>query len=405
MTRRVLFVDDEPQALEGLRHQLQPYRGKWEMVFVESGSQALAVLARDPVDVVVTDMHMPAMDGAALLQKTQELYPGAARIMLTAPSERDAAIRASPAVHQFLTKPCDPGVIENAIERVCDLRAHVSDAPVRQLVGRIGHLPPSPLVYSRLVLALAKDTTTIEEVAGILKQDMALCAKTLQLVNSAFFGLRRTVSEIEDAVAYLGFNTIKQVALAVEVFQSASARAKSKLSLGALRLHALLVGRISSQLLLDGPHREEAFVAGLLHDVGKVVLSVELPDHVGQVLLEMQRRGCSMYEAEQSVWGVTHAEVGGYLLGLWGLPYSIVEAVAHHHQPSRVDTHEFGLLAATHVADALLNEVADPGWAGNVGGGSSLDAGFAASVGITERLPEWTTAARELVATESAAGW
>ncbi len=115
--KTVLFVDDELNVLEGLRTRLHRQRSKWEMVFVQSGREALERLAQGDVDVLVTDMRMPEMDGVTLLKRAQEEYPRVVRIVLSGHAELEAALRAIHVAHQFLSKPCEAGVIENVVER------------------------------------------------------------------------------------------------------------------------------------------------------------------------------------------------------------------------------------------------------------------------------------------------
>jgi len=398
MKKHILFVDDEPHILEGLRDRLRRLRRKWEMSFVGSGCEALQVLSTKPIDVIVSDMRMPEMDGATLLVRVQAEHPSVARIVLSGHAELESALRVVPVAHQFLTKPCDPGVLENVVERACSLQALISEESVRKMVGKIENLPPVPRVYTQLTAALANEDTSTDDVSRILKQDMAICAKLLQVVNSAFFRLARTITRVEEAVTYLGFNSIKQVALAAEVFQYSHAR-QTPIPLDALQTHAMLVGNLASRFFADRQQKEDAFVVGLLHDIGKLVLVAELPDHVERVLSEMNSRGCSMHSAEMFVSGVSHAEVGGYLLGLWGLPYPIVEAVTNHHEPTRVDAKEFGVLAAAHIADALIHEQTPSGAAGSEQCPAALDLAYTETLGLSEKLAEWRELARELTTT------
>ncbi len=393
MKKHVLFVDDDPGILEGLRNRLRRQRSKWEMTFVESGREALEVLDTRPIDVIVTDMRMPEMDGAALLERVQEKHPEVARIVLSGYAEMESTLRAVPIAHQFLTKPCDTGVLENVVERACALGTLLRDETVRRIVGRIETLPPVPRVYSQLTAALSDADTSIDDVSRILKQDMALCAKLLQIVNSGFFRLARTVTRIEDAVSYLGFNTIKQVVLAVEVFHCPDA-GKTPIPLETLQNHAILVGNLASRFFDDKQAQGDAFIAGLLHDIGKLVLAVNLPDHLVATLDEMERERCTMYRAEVRLYGVSHAEIGAYLLGLWGLPYPIVEAVANHHEPGRVEAGEFGLLAATHIADAIVREGDGTGEPGR--GEPLLDPAYVEALGLEERVSRWRELQRDL---------
>jgi HD-like signal output (HDOD) protein len=389
MKRRILFVDDEPQILEGLKHRLHRQRKQWEMRFAESGATALEILAQEPIDIIVTDMRMPQMDGATLLRKVQELHPHVVRIVLSGHAELETALRAVPVAHQFLNKPSEPGVIESVVERACNLQLLINDDIVKQTVGKIDKLPSLPRVYSQLMVALSNENTSTDDVGRILKQDMAICAKTLQVVNSAFFRLPRAIGKIEEAVRYLGLTTVKHIALAVEVFQRGKSHSQPPLgfSMEALQQHSLLVGEVASGFFSDKQTKEDAFVVGLLHDIGKLLIAVELPDHMTKILLEMKASSSPMNIAEEKVWGVTHAEVGGYLLGLWGLPYPVIEAVANHHAPSRVDTKEFGILAAVHVSDALVHEVVDRRGAAEQFAGLNL--AYLENLGIADKVDAW----------------
>ncbi len=388
MKKRVLFVDDEPPILEGLRHRLHRQRDRWEMMFATSGEAALEILASAPVDVIVTDMRMPEMDGATLLKKVQELYPGVVRIVLSGHSEMESTLRAVHVAHQFLIKPIEPGVIETVVERACNLQSLVNDESVKRIVGGLDHLPSFPRVYANLTEALLNKDVLTGEVAEILKQDIAICAKTLQIVNSAFFRISRSIVGIEEAVLHLGLNTIKQITFAAEVFEQGHGRSfPAGFSLDALQEHSLLVGEVASRLFDDKQMKEDAFVAGLLHDIGKLVRAVERPEDIDQVLLEMKSSGCSMHSAEEQIWGVTHAEVGGYLLGIWGLPYPVIEAVADHHAPERVDSKDFGILAATYVANVLVHDELDPRCSARPGTG--FNAGYLEHLGVTDQVEGW----------------
>ncbi len=401
--RTVLFVDDDANILEGLKTRLHRQRRKWDMKFAQSGKAALELLEKEPVDVIVSDMRMPEMDGATLLTRVRELRPKVIRIVLSGHAEMNTALQAIAVAHQFLNKPCEPGMIENVIERACKLQALISEESLMKTVGRIDRLPSMPKTYSQLVTALGNEKVRVEDIARIVKQDMAMCAKTLQMVNSAFFRLPRTISRVEEAVSYLGFSTIKQVVLAVEVFQGFKDKGNPRFSLQALQTHALSVASLAATLFDEQQKREDAFVAGLLHDIGKLILMTELPDHVDRVVSEMDRLGCSMHAAEESVWGVTHAQVGAYLLGLWGLPYPIVEAVANHHAPQRVGPTELDLVGATYVSDLLVHEATAAREAQAQGLPSEkpkeeMDLAWLESLRVADRLAGWRETARRQLA-------
>jgi putative nucleotidyltransferase with HDIG domain len=390
----MLFVDDEPQVLEGLRHRLHRQRHIWDMRFVGGGREALAVMAKEPVDVIVSDMRMPEMDGATLLRKAQELHPDTVRIVLSGFAELETALRVVPVAHQFLTKPCDADVLENVVARAHALQALLKGEALHRLVGSIDRLPALPQVYAELLAAVARENVAATEIAEILKRDAALATKALQVVNSAFFGVGRPIAKVEDAVIYLGYNTIKQIVLAVEVFQNAGVGRRSLIPLEKLQAHAMMTGSLASCLFKDRETKDDAYVAGLLHDIGKLVLVAKAPERVAEVLAESEREGVPVHVVEARRWGVTHAEVGAHMLGLWGLPYPIVEAVANHHAPGRVETKDFGVLAAAHVADGLMHEEADPTITASGGPVRYLDLDFLERAGFASELPEWRDLAR-----------
>lgn len=378
--RHVLFVDDEPAILEGLRHRLR--RQPWASSFVTSGADALAFLSAHRVDVVVTDMRMPGMDGATLLEHVRTRHPDVVRIVLSGHAELQASTRAIQVAHQFLTKPCDPLVLENVVNRTCHLQDLLADEALRRVVGQITHLPAMPKTYVRIQAVMADAVAGAKDVAAIIRQDPALCAKLLQLVNSAFFRLSRTISNVEEAAAYLGLETVKRVVLAVEAFSDPLLKSIDPRWLHDAQRHALVVGSLAAALMPPGRLRDEAFVAGVLHDVGKLILALHDPAAFSAARAGAASPGVSAGDAERDEVGISHAHVGAYLLGLWGLPTAVVEAVAHHHTPAVVVGGDFGVLAAVHIANALAHAlVADAP--------AEPDTAYLASVGAQDEWDGW----------------
>lgn len=393
--KRILFVDDEPNVLMGLRRLLRPRQGEWEMTFVGSGAEALAALQRQPYEVVVTDMKMPGMDGAALLSRVQERFPRAVRIVLSGYADLEASMRSVLVSHQFLAKPCDPGHLDEVIDRACSLQALLGDAALQETVGSIGDLPVLPRVYRQLTEALADPEAEIACIAGIVEQDRAISAKLLQLVNSSFFGLRKEVSDLGRATAYLGINTIRDLVLSLEVFHQFEHDERLRgFSMEREQRHALLAARIARQLVEDKVQAEQAFLGAMLHDLGRLVMAAHLPEEFARVCEASSGSGRPLHEVEaELLGGIGHAEIGGYLLGLWGMTYPVVEAVANHHRPARVGSQEgFGVLAAVHVAQALAEEQES-----GAGALSGVDEDYLAALGVLDRLDGW----REIAAREA----
>ncbi len=398
-TKRILFVDDEPLVLQGLQRMLRHMREEWEMVFVESGEAALTRLDQEAFDVVVTDMRMPVMSGAELLNLVLQRHPGVVRIVLSGHADRDLILQCLGATHQYLSKPCEPELLRSTIQRASLLVNMVDSGSVKDLVARMEHLPTPPGVYLRISQLLENPMTTTQEVGELVAQDLGLSAMALKLVNSAFFGLRRQISHPGEAVAYLGLETVKSLALVQGVVGGLDARTVAAMPIPPMRLmeHSLRVAQgarlIAKEEGVSSASVDEAFTAGLLHDCGILVLASGFGGAYREVWQRVRAEDAELLVAEQEAFGANHAQVGAYLLGLWGLPAGIVEAVALHHHPVWGGPPTFGPLAAVHAADALVDHPFDR---------SLFDHNYLALVGVADRIEAWKTLLATYFAQESA---
>ena len=394
--RHVLFVDDEPRILEGLQRMLRPQRQHWEMSFASSGEAALKLLAEKPFDVIVTDMRMPGMDGATLLIEVRDRFPSVVRMVLTGYTSLESAVRAIPVAHQFMVKPCDPSLLQVTVERACSLKALMGSDTICQTVGAMRELPSLPRTYGALVQALSNPDASLDGIARIVEKDVAVSARILQLVNSPLFGISRRIANIRTAVSFLGVDILKNLVLSAETFRAfGGAKEIEGCTLENVHAHAHLTARICRQLPMEKQLKEVANLAALLHDVGRLVLMTRLPDQFAQAVQQARQRGASLHEMEQEVFRVTHAEIGAYLLGLWGLPFPIIEAVAYHHCPSQVPHQVFDCLAAVHVADVLARmhemqleraRLAAP----------QFDMQYLGDLGVTDQVEGWQSMAADV---------
>jgi HD-like signal output (HDOD) protein/ActR/RegA family two-component response regulator len=397
--RRVLFVDDEPRVLEGLRRMLRAQRHQWEMAFAPGGEAALALMEASPFDVIVSDMRMPGMDGAKLLARVRELYPQVVRILLSGHTELSTALRVVPVAHQFLAKPCDTGTLRVAVERACHLKGLLSDDSIRRTVGALRDLPSLPRTYDALTQALTNPDTSLQKIARIVEQDVGISAKILQLVNSAFFGLAHSITSIEHAVIYLGINTLRSLALSVEIFRVFEPKTPLPgFSLERLERHARLAAHIAARLPVPKHLAEITIVAGMLHDVGKLILAWKLPQQFKELLAKAAEEHCPLYKVEEREYGFSHAEIGAYLLGLWGLPYIMVEAVALHHGPNRVPHEYFDAVSAVYIANLLAHELEAPSSEVPLENGTEINREELAALGVAEDLAAWRAMAAEIPA-------
>lgn len=353
MRRRILFVDDEPRILEGLVRMLRPQRERIEVVTAPGGEEALALLAREPVDAVVSDMRMPRMDGAALLAEVRQRHPGPVRIILSGQSDQGTILRAVATTHQFLSKPCDPQVLVGTVLAACawrDLTSHHPDH--QQLVSRAAVLPAPAATLARLDAELALPEPSLRRVSGLVAGDPAMAAKVMQLVSSTFFGQVRRVEGPEEAARLLGLELIRALHRA-----GCLAASGDQAEGGAGQAIAAAAQALCSHLGGDARACADAGIAGMLHGCGRLV----------------------------AITPCCTASMGASLLGLWGLPEPVVAAVAQQEHPPASAAPAVG---AVHAALALTGAVPwEQAWLAPLGGAAAVAvlqgaAGAAAMPGV-----------------------
>ena len=358
--KKILFVDDESHILDGLRRMLRPMRDRWDMSFAEGGQIALDILAKEEFDVIVSDMRMPGIDGEQLLEKAKEHYPRMVRIALSGQTSKETIIRSVGLIHQYLSKPCDAETLKATVTRVCSFRNLLTNQNLQGLISQLGSLPCMSQLHTNLIRELRSDDASIENIANIICQDVAMAAKIMQLVNSAFFGVRQQVTSISQAITFLGLDIISALVLSVKIFSGFSDAMLKQFSLDSLWTHSLAVSKFAKIIAQDenADHNitDYAMIAGLLHDIGKLALAATTAQQYEQVLKLAIEENMPICQAEDKIIGTTHAEVGAYLLGLWNFPDEVIYALAFHHKPAQADTNNFSVLTAVHLANALENK-------------------------------------------------
>jgi len=333
--KTILFVDDEPMILNGLRRILYPLLKDWNMLFVESGAKGIEVLEQTEIYVVVADMRMPGMNGFELLQTVRKRFPSVIRVMLTGQPDRDVYCEVMAVCHYFLWKPArfeDLQVLFNSI-RELDISLH--DRKLLHLIGGITSLPSLPPLFDRLMDLIESQETSATQIAEVINEDIAMAAQILKLVNSVFFNLSRRIETIHEAVSYLGLDILRQLVLAQHLFAQCSEQERVTFKLDELWQHSLCTATLAKAIAendnVSVATSNSAYLAGLLHEIGKLILIRHLPDIYGEILQEVKLQGKSQVQTESERLGTNHAIIGGYLTSLWGLPHTITEAVALHH--------------------------------------------------------------------------
>jgi HD-like signal output (HDOD) protein/CheY-like chemotaxis protein len=398
MKRQILFVDDEASILDGIRRALRDMRNDWDLFFATGASEALKLMSGQTIDVVVSDMKMPGMSGAEFLSEVMRSYPHTVRFVLSGYSEKEVCLRSAGTIHQFLPKPVNIQEIKRAIRRALALREFLNNNHLTQLVSRLRTLPTLPGLYHRVTEELRRPCASIETIGKIIGEDLAMSAKILQLSNSAFLGLAHRVSSPSQAATLIGIESLKTLVLVSHLFEEYRDAGVPARSVNAVWTHGTNISVFAYRIVQaeggTSEDKEVAYTAGLLHDIGKLVLAIGLDEPSKALCTRAREGGLSDHEAEREVLRTTHAEIGAYLLGLWGLPDRIVEATAFHHCPEDCRIETFAPLDAIHAAHLVEQELG-LGFEGSGTSASSVDWHYLKHLGREHRILVWMDLCRD----------
>ncbi len=356
--KRLLFVDDEPAVLAGYRRALHRMRREWSIRYATSGEAALTILRKTPVDIVVSDMRMPHMDGAELLAEVRKEFPDVIRIMLSGQLSEESTVRSLGPAHQFLSKPCPLDLLKQTIFRVEAVREQLADPELKRLVSQMNSLPSVPMVLQQVMLAIGDPNVSLAHIGKLIAQDVGMSAKVLQVVNTSFFGLGRQVNDVSQAVSLLGLVNLTNLVVSVGVFSNFKVKSSSQFSIERLNKHGMRTARFAKQITFSETQNmalaNVACMAGMLHDMGELILASRIPHRYGLVREYTKENKMRLIDGERKLLGTTHAQVGAYLGVLWGLPHQVCEVVAYHEEPGLIDdTNGVIPLVAVHFADVV----------------------------------------------------
>ncbi|HPO13875.1 MAG TPA: response regulator [Candidatus Hydrogenedentes bacterium] len=398
---KILFVDDEPNVLDGLRRMLHSMAGVWDMRFLTDPFEALQAIQDCFFDIIVSDLRMPEMDGAVLLQEVRHRSPETVRIALSGYSDQASTLRAVSQMHQFLAKPCAPDELIAILNRATVLGNLLTNKRLKRILSEMESLPSLVTLYDDIVQELERPEPSAPFVGELIARDAAMSAKVLQLVNSALFGLPNIVSDPVHATLLLGLDTLHALVFSIKIFDQFTAETVGGLSVPDLWNHCVSVARLAKRIAMaqSAPDAvaETAFLGGLLHDIGKIVLATDTPELYANVLSESQHDHAAIISLEESALGGNHAEVGGYLMGLWGFSEPIIEAIYMHHDPAKSPSTSFGALAAVHVANGLCHLLKEPEASLN----NTIDHAFLERLGLNRQVPIWMDLATQTLGKEN----
>lgn len=356
MARRILLATNEPGFLPAMERQLGAAIRDWELIPSTGRTHALTELADQSFDVLVADTRLPETE--ELLGEVRRRHPQIIRIALTSQGDRSELVRLSNLVHRVLVRPWTEADLFDAIQRACSLQEFLGSPSLAAIVGRIGSVPSLPALYTRIIHELERPDFSLSAIGTLVSQDVGMAAKLLQMANSALIGLRRPTTTPTQAVYILGAELTKALVMAAGILSQYNPATMRPFSIDALWEHSQRVADLAGRIAVEEGAPDwvvrESTLAGLFHDIGQLTLASQIPGPYREVLSLVKSDKLPVAEAEQRILGATHAEVGAYLLGLWGIPDRVVEAVAWHHTPAKCPGDSFTALTAVHVADALV---------------------------------------------------
>lgn len=361
--QKVLLVDDNPNVLYSFKRALHSGSNQWIILTAESAADALEVMSQESVDIIISDLRMPVMDGVTLLGIVSKQSPSTLRIAITGDADPVLCQQATLVAHQFIAKPIVPQELARIINQAIGASKLVMKPEIKRAILKIANLPSQPGLYNQLVAELNKPEVNLEYVASVIAQDISMTAKILQLVNSAYFGLAREVKEVAQAVFYLGVETIRDLAFSVQLFSQFDQALIERSGLGSLWDHSLRVAScsraIAATTITDKKVIAGAFTAGLLHDIGKLILGTTSPGFYSTLNTLKLDNPTQYLIRERNEFGSTHADIGAYLLGSWGLPQEIINAVLTHHSLESLNSMDFSTSLAVWFANAYVISDAD----------------------------------------------
>jgi putative nucleotidyltransferase with HDIG domain len=356
MKPSILFIVNDENLLKEIVRNVIPLQNEYDTYFAETGERGIQILANNTIDIVLCSPSIIMPSGSNLLHEVKRLFPEVVRFGLVPDLENQTVAQVAQYVHQFVVPPYTKDNLKERIDKTLNLQKILKNEKVKELVKNTTALPSLPEIYIQIEQEIAKPDFSFSKIASLISKDPNLTAKILQIVNSAYFGLQRQISNINFALSYLGVNVIKSLIFYIHLFSNFKITPENRKYLEQFWQHSLVVAsnalRLAEKYFKSRSEMDSAYTSGVLHDVGKFVL-LNTYTYPQNVILLAEQNYLDNLEAEYKIYECSHTEIGAYLLGLWGFPLQIVEAVAYHHQPSLLNKSELNLATIIHIADFL----------------------------------------------------
>jgi putative nucleotidyltransferase with HDIG domain len=387
--KRILIADADTKAHAEFRQTLGD---AWEVVGAATGNAAIEEAKKQPFHVIVANYDLPDLNGAELLNHFRASYPKTLRFIAAGAALKEKVMSDVVGGHQFLSIPFDSATLKTSIERSMATDYGMSNS-LRELVGNIRTFPTIPSLYVEVANALKDPNVSTEKVGAIIGKDMAMTTKLVQVLNSAYFGLPRVITDPTEAVGILGFETVKSLVMTVKLLSQYDKVKPVYFSIDNIWKHSTNVARTARIIALLETGQNDcaslAYTGGLMHDLGKVILAANFDGQYHGAHNVARKQQMPLWEVEKDIFGATHGEIGAYLLGLWGMSEQVVNVAAMHHHPLRAGDTSFTALTAVHAANALEYEGATEADGLPI---PVIDMEYLRQLGLDERVDLWRAA-------------
>lgn len=359
MGKRVLFVDDTESILFGYRKFCDKlFDDSWRFYFVNDGAEAIDIIESYEIDMVVSDLDMPFYDGVHLMDYLVAKAPSIIRVIVSGTTSLDKRQAVVKSAHQFFAKPAIPTALKDMFHRAIYLDTLLVSKKARDFVVGLGALPALPTVFHELQQECESRDFSLSSCGKIVAKDVALSANILKVVNSSFFDLPNRVTRPEQAVILLGVTLIK--ALIVQNYfhdlfgNTGNAPLTHEHLTEKAYAFAALAKKIAFRQQENSRRQDIVYVTALLHNIGELIFNYMEPEKYQRVLAESKEEGVPTYDVEHRYFSCSHADVGAYLLGLWGFEQEILECVVAHHTPAKSHRKSHDLLDYIYGTEYLL---------------------------------------------------
>jgi HD-like signal output (HDOD) protein/CheY-like chemotaxis protein len=386
---RILYLEEQPDLVAELIGELRQHKF-WEVAHAENAQEARIIARKQPLDVALLSATMPETDPIEIAEELTQLYPKLTTFILAPDAETGGGLAYASGRFQWLPKPCNPAALVAAVERMANLVSWLTNNTTLEMVSGLHTLPSIPSNYQGVIRTIHSPHSSFQEIGEAVNKDMGMTSRVLQVANSAYYGYSKKITSPTEAALLLGIETLKSLVRYTHVLNNFPQTPATNAIFDKIWRHSNGVAAVARKIALAQTQNEtlaeEAFTAGLLHDIGKLVLASMRPDDYKEVMRRAAEEKKAVHLLERVKLGTTHAETGAYLLSLWGIPFSILEAVAWHHFPSESKEKKFSALTAVHVANVAEHRRTDPE---NVRAAPPLDERYLADLGLAKEAEEW----------------